>query len=153
MSDIEVRAARADDIDLLLPLFEGYRAFYERAPDAARARAFLLDRLRHTDSAILVAVDSAGNGAGFVQLYPTFSSLQMGRALILNDLFVAPAYRGKGLGRTLMNAARAFAELSGAVSLQLETARTNDPARKLYESLGWEADEVFMQYSLDVRRR
>jgi len=152
MSDrFRVRPATTADLESLVDLFEGYRAFYERPADAAGARDFLSRRLKNGDSAILLAVDASDHAVGFVQLYPVFSSLRMARALILNDLFVAPQHRGRGISRLLMNAALAFAKQAGAVSLSLETAKTNDAARALYESLGYTRDDTFLTYSLDVR--
>lgn len=151
---ITVRPATIADLDQLVSLFEQYRAFYKREPDVEGARAFLGERLSRTDSAILLAVDSASPASaavGFVQLYPTFSSLRMGRALILNDLFVAPEYRRHGAARKLMDAARLFAEMSGAVSLSLETQKNNAQARALYEQLGYEAEEEFVTYSLPMQ--
>ena len=146
---ISVRAATSGDLDLLVPLFEGYRAFYRCAPDTAGARRFLRDRLNASDSVILIAIDDRTAAAiGFVQLYPTFSSLRMARALILNDLYVSEAHRRHGVARRLMDAARSFAEISGVVSLSLETAHDNAKARALYESLGYERDETFLSYAL-----
>jgi ribosomal protein S18 acetylase RimI-like enzyme len=151
---ISVRAAEPKDLDQLVPLFEGYRAFYKCAPDEHAAREFLRDRLTSSDSVILMAEDeSAGGAVGFVQLYPTFSSLQMGRALILNDLFVAETHRRSGAARKLMEAARMFAEISGAVSLSLETAPDNAKARALYESLGYALEDGFLHYTLKTRRQ
>lgn len=149
---ITVRAAALSDIDALAQLFEQYRAFYHCEPDAGRAREFVGERLRNTDSVILVAEDGrSGSLAGFTQLYPTFSSLRLGRALILNDLYVAEAYRRSGVARRLMDAARLFAQMSGAVALSLETQRANKSARALYESLGYHGEEDFITYSLEVR--
>jgi ribosomal protein S18 acetylase RimI-like enzyme len=47
-----------------------------------------------------------------------------------------------------MLAAAAEARSRGAVSLVLSTARTNAPAQRLYESLGWVRDEEFYEYNL-----
>jgi ribosomal protein S18 acetylase RimI-like enzyme len=146
---ISVRAAEPRDLDALVPLFEAYRAFYRREPDENAARAFLRDRLTLLDSVVLIAeVESEGVACGFVQLYPVFSSLRMARALILNDLYVAEEYRRAGVARKLMEAAKAFALISGAVSLSLETAPDNAKARALYESLGYQLDAGFLNYSL-----
>jgi ribosomal protein S18 acetylase RimI-like enzyme len=138
---MNVRRASAADLEQLVPMFEEYRAFYRCAPDEPAAREFLAKRLVRGDSVILIAVDEApGAGAGFVQMYPTFSSLRMARALILNDLYVRAPYRRRGVARALMDAARAFAEESGAVALSLETSKDNVNARRLYESLGYELE-------------
>lgn len=151
---ISVRPAVLKDLDALVPLFEAYRGFYQCEPNASEARTFLRDRLTHFDSVILIAEDEAnGRAVGFVQMYPVFSSLRMARALILNDLYVSEEYRRGGVARKLMDAARVFAEMAGAVSLSLETATDNAKARALYGSLGYQLDEGFLHYSLSTKRQ
>jgi GNAT superfamily N-acetyltransferase len=97
-----------------------------------------------------VAETTDGAAVGFVQLYPCFSSIRAAPVFILSDLFVAPLARGGGVGRLLMEAAARFARATGAVGLELATAKTNAPAQRLYESLGWRRDEMFYQYGLDL---
>lgn len=147
-----VRPAEPGDLDKLVPLFEAYRAFYKREPNEKKARDFLRQRLANVDSVILIAEDdAAGRAVGFVQLYPVFSSLRMARALILNDLYVSEEHRRGGVARKLMEAARSFAQISGATSLSLETAEDNATARALYESLGWTIERGFLHYSLQTK--
>lgn len=148
---LTVRRAKPADLHLLVPLFEGYRAFYRCEPDAGRAKAFLIERLTRGDSVVFIALDErAGAGVGFVHLYPVYSSLRMRPAWILNDLFVEPGHRGQHIARRLMDSARAMAEETGASSITLETAPDNATARRLYESLGYRAEGAFMQYVLDL---
>ena len=141
--------ARATPSDLadLLPLFQGYRAFYGAEPDPAREEAFLLDRMQRGESIVLLARRD-GRACGFVQLYPVFSSVRMARSWLLNDLFVDPAARGGGTAEALLAAAREFARDTGAVELMLQTAVGNAPARALYEKAGWVLDEDFVVYLL-----
>jgi ribosomal protein S18 acetylase RimI-like enzyme len=151
MTAITVRRAQLADLDRLVQLFDGYRQFYHCVPDTRAARNFLSDRLTRGDSVVFVAVDDAtGAGAGFVQLYPVFSSLQMRRAWILNDLFVEPAYRGHQVAKRLMDTSRTLALETAAVTIVLETAPDNHAARRLYESLGYRLEQSFLQYVLDL---
>lgn len=145
----EIRRATAADADAIAPLFDAYRQFYGLAPDLALARQFLAERLSRDESIVLLA-RGAGGAAGFVQMYPTFSSLKAARICVLYDLFVAPEARRAGLGRRLMTAAAAEAQRIGAVSLVLSTARTNLAAQRLYESLGWTRDDEFLEYWLEL---
>ena len=85
--------------------------------------------------------------AGFTQLYPSFSSVSLRRLWILNDLFVAPSARGHGVGAALLARARVWAEETWAKGLVLETAVDN-PAQRLYESMGWRRDEAALHYAL-----
>jgi ribosomal protein S18 acetylase RimI-like enzyme len=147
---VPIRQASVADVDLVAPLFDAYRQFYRQPADLPRARRFLAERLSQRQSTVLVAEAMDGVALGFVQLYPCFSSIRAAPVFILSDLFVAPSARGGGVGRLLMEAAVRFARATGAVGLELATARTNAPAQRLYESLGWQRDEVFYQYGRDL---
>ena len=144
----EVRPASIRDLDALVPLFDGYRQFYQQASDPARARAFLGERFAHLESVILLACDEQGMGLGFVQLYPLFSSVRTLRIYLLNDLYVAPASRRLGVASALLNAAADHARALGAGRLWLQTALDNAAAQALYESLGWQRDDEFCDYGL-----
>jgi len=147
MNALTIRHAGLADLDTLAPLFDAYRRFYEQPGDVAGAAAFLRERLERRESTILLAED-AGRLAGFCQLYPSWCSVAAARIFVLYDLFVDPAARRGGVGRALMRAAQAFGRAAGAARLDLTTARTNAQAQALYESLGWQRDDVFLAYSL-----
>ena len=69
---------------------------------------------------------------------------------MLYDLYVSKPARRQGIARALMNAARDWAKTQGAARLDLETARDNIAGQALYRSLGYELDEVFLKFSLDL---
>ena len=143
----EVRTVRAelDDLETLVPLFDGYRRFYRQPPDAIGARAFLAERIKRNESVIFLAVVE-GRVVGFTQLYPSFSSVSMQRLWVLNDLFVAPDGRRSGAGRALLDRAERWARETGAKGLILSTEVTNTTAQRLYESAGWTRDDEFFHY-------
>ena len=143
-----IRRATPGDVDRVAPLFDAYRQFYGLATDLALSRRFIAERLERQESVVLIAQAPDGTGLGFVQMYPSFSSLRAARTLILHDLFVAPMARRHGVARRLMQAAVTEARAAGAVALTLSTARTNVAAQRLYESLGWTRDEEFCEYGL-----
>ena len=143
-----IRLAIAADVDRVAPLFDAYRQFYGLPPDLRLCRQYLAERLARDESVVLLAGEADGTALGFVQMYPGFSSLAAARTYVLYDLFVDPAARQRGVGRRLMEAAAEEARRRGAVSLVLSTAKTNHPAQRLYESLGWVRDEEFYEYNL-----
>jgi GNAT superfamily N-acetyltransferase len=145
-----VRRATVGDVASIAPLFDAYRQFYEQTPDPEAARRFLTDRLVRRESVVLVA-EVDGLAAGFAQLYPMFSSISLGPIYILNDLFVGPEGRRKGVGRRLLEAARALGKDVGAHYLELATAVDN-PAQHLYEASGWLPDREFLHYELPLPR-
>ncbi|RDS85531.1 GNAT family N-acetyltransferase [Dyella psychrodurans] len=144
----QIRQATVHDLDVLVPLFDGYRQFYMQPSDPALARAFLSERFAHHQSLMLIACDDQGNGLGFTQLYPLFSSVRAVRIYLLNDLFVAPDARRRGVASALLEASAEHARALGAASLLLSTAIDNAPAQALYESLGWRRDPGFCEYRL-----
>ncbi|APZ92473.1 GNAT family N-acetyltransferase [Fuerstiella marisgermanici] len=130
-------------------LFDAYRVWYGKASDADGALNYITQRLRQNESVIFLAtVDGAA--AGFVQLYPLFSSISMGPVWILNDLFVAEDFRQQGIGTLLLETATEFGRESGALRLHLETGPQNFGAQKLYEAHGWKKDDEFFCYSLEL---
>jgi GNAT superfamily N-acetyltransferase len=141
--------ATIEHLDLVAPLFDGYRQFYKQPSNLDGAHQFIKDRLiRHESVIFLALLDEAA--VGFTQLYPSFSSTSMQRLWILNDLFVAPAGRRSGVGEALIERARQFAVESGAKGLMLETAVTNTTAQRLYERLGWVRDTEYCVYNLTL---
>jgi GNAT superfamily N-acetyltransferase len=131
-----------------VPLFDAYRQFYGQRSDAAAARAFLSERLEREESVIYLAYTGPNTPVGFMQLYPSFSSVSLKRLWILNDLFVHTDVRRGGVGRALLERARQHAIETGAKGLILSTGVTNKPAQTLYESNGWRREDDFLHYYL-----
>lgn len=136
-----VDRATLDDLDALAPLFDGYRQFYEQPSDIQRARDWLKARIGQNESVVLLARHD-GAPAGFVQLYPMYSSVRTARIWVLNDLFIAPEFRRHGTARALLDAATQFAREDGAAFIMLETTRDNEAARALYRAAGWHEDST-----------
>jgi len=132
-------------------LFDLYRQFYECPPDSELATRFIKERLENSESDIFLAVDG-NTGCGFVQLYPSFCSVQAVRIYILYDLYVEADYRKSGWGESLMNRGTQWARENGAARLDLLTARTNTAGQHLYEKLGYKRVlDDFYSYSLDIQ--
>lgn len=148
--DILIRQAGKDDLEAVSGLFDGYRVFYERDSDLEGARQFIADRLENEDSVIFLAEDDGGIPLGFTQLYPLFSSVRMQPVWLLNDLYVAPGMRKRGIGHALMRRAQEYAAETGAAGLELATAITNEAAKSVYHDLGWKLDTEFHHYSYSV---
>lgn len=151
---MSIRVIRADrgHIERLLPLFNGYREFYQQSRDEVGARNYLEARMSNEDAVVFLAAspDEPEHCAGFVLLYPTFDSVEMAAVWVLHDLFVDPEFRGHGIGRALMNAAGEYCRAKGASRVDLATATDNSCAQALYESLGYERDSGFFHYSLEL---
>src|SRR6185312_8843763 len=146
--NFSVDQAGIRDLDTVAGLFDAYRQFYEQPPDPDGSRRFLRERFQLQESLVLLARGGGGEGLGFTQLYPLFSSVRAVRTWLLNDLFVAPQARRQGVGAALLREAAVRARERGAARLSLSTALDNAPAQALYESLGWRRESGFCEYSL-----
>lgn len=144
---MQVIQAAVEHVAQVAPLFDAYRQFYRPPSDPAGGAAFLRERIERNESVVFLAVLD-GEVAGFTQLYPCFSSISMKRLWILNDLFVVPEARRRGVAKALIGRARQLALQTSAEGLALETAVDNHSAQRLYEQLGWIRDEEFFRYSL-----
>jgi ribosomal protein S18 acetylase RimI-like enzyme len=144
-----IRLAEARDLDQLAELFDQYRQFYECPPDLGAAKNWLAENLERGRST-LFAADNGSQLLGFTQLYPALCSVDLVDYFVLYDLYVIEAARRQGIARALMNTASEWAKAQGADRLDLETARDNAPGQALYRDLGYELDEVFLKFSLDL---
>ena len=135
------------EVDDVAPLFCAYLAFYGVQRSPGSAHAFLRARVAAGESLVLLARTAGGEPAAFAQVYFAFSSLSLGRVWTLNDLFVAEAARGTGLGRMLVREVCGRAAAAGAVRVQLETAVDNHAAKALYAAEGFEIERGFDRLS------
>ena len=146
---LTIKRAEKKDISALAILFDEYRVFYEQESDPKRAEVFLMERMENEQSVIFYAeIKGTDEPVGFVQLYPSFSSISLQSLWILNDLYVRKEARRLGAGRALLQEAEHMARLTGAKGLTLSTSAHNSAAQKLYESEGYIRDNEFWHYNL-----
>ncbi|MCV2355598.1 GNAT family N-acetyltransferase [Paucibacter sp. B2R-40] len=150
MNTLTTRRADLSDLDVLAPMFDAYRQFYEQVADLELARNFIALRLQRSESLLFLAVNSSGQALGFCQLYPSFCSVEAKSICTLYDLYVRPEARRSGAGKALLLAAHDYAKAAGVARLDLTTAKTNLAAQALYESLGWVQDQIFLTYNKRV---
>ncbi|MGE7878997.1 GNAT family N-acetyltransferase [Peribacillus muralis] len=142
---MNIQRATLDQLESLTSLFDSYRVFYEQLPDLDSARIFLRERLVNGQSVVYIAFEEE-DAVGFVQLYPSFSSVSMRHSWILNDLFVKESARKKGYGEELLKAAITFARGSGAKGITLETGKDNVKAQSLYEKIGFARESNYFYH-------
>jgi ribosomal protein S18 acetylase RimI-like enzyme len=130
-----VRRAELADAEAVGGLMHDFNAeFDEPTPGPARIAERIRELLAGGDTAILLA----GYGPdGLAILRFRLAITTPGLECYLAELYVAPARRGRGLGRALMNAAIDEARARGADYMDLGTSEDDVAARALYESLGF----------------
>jgi GNAT superfamily N-acetyltransferase len=148
---VDVSPVREEELDELLPLIAAYQRFYEVDEiDNDRNRFFFRRFIAPSpDGQLLAARDEGAVILGYACLYWHFSSLQATETVLMNDLYVAPEARGRGIGRALIEASAAVAREHGAAWLEWATAPDNHTAQRLYDSLTTEKS-TWLEYELGI---
>lgn len=131
----QIRSATPADIPVILELIHAL-AEYEREPHSVEMTADQLLRDGFGDERFyecLIAEES-GVPAGFALFFPIYSTWR-GRSLHLEDLFVKPEFRGRGIGKTLLKQVASIAAERGCTRLQWDVLDWNQPAIDFYRSL------------------
>jgi ribosomal protein S18 acetylase RimI-like enzyme len=138
---IEVRAARPGDERALTTLDRAtWSTLTSPAPPPAEIDwSFFNEKVEIRD--VLVAVVD-GDVAGYIRLSIPFPIASSAHVLTISGLAVDPAFRRRGIGRALMDAAAAEARKRGARRLTLRVLAPNTAARTLYERSGYVVEGV-----------
>ena len=135
----EVRRAGVEDaadVGRLLHDFNTEYDDYTPGPTAIEER--IAELLRSGDVLVLVGGDGP-DGLAVLRFRPSLWSKTLD--CYLEELYVVPHLRGRGLGEALMRAAMETARAEGAAYMDLGTAETDTAARALYEKLGFDNHE------------
>jgi GNAT superfamily N-acetyltransferase len=147
---LDIAPIAAGEIGELLPLIAAYQRFYGvEEVDHDRNGAFFSRFLAPSEDGLLLGAREEGALRGYVCLYWHFTSLLAAETVLLNDLFVVPEARGRGVGRALIEASAEVARERGAAYLEWATAPDNRTAQRLYDSLGAARSE-WIEYELPL---
>ena len=149
-SAIEVRAAREGEEQAIVALYEWLFAPPGSRPaawDERRAAVALRQAIESHDSCVLVA-EGDGSLAGLCTVYQDLHSVRFGCRAWVEDLAVDPGHRSRGVGKALLDAARAWAHGRGATHLELDSAEARTDAHRFYEREGAQYRSVCFGWEL-----
>jgi GNAT superfamily N-acetyltransferase len=146
---IEIRPARTDEIEEMLPLIRAYCEFYETEPDDDGLRKMFETLINEpSQGAIFIARDD-GRAVGFATLDWKWSSLKAARLGYLEDLYVQPEARGRGIADALIEVCAARCRELGMPAMQWLTAPDNHRAQKVYNRAGADSG-TYLEYDLEL---
>jgi len=142
MTQALIRPARPADLEALVGLLRILFAIEADFDfDPARQRRGLAMLLAH-DGAVVLVAEAAGQVVGMCSGQLTISTAEGGFALLVEDMVVADAWHGRGLGRELLAALVQWAAEKKIGRLQLLADRNNTAALEFYGKLGWQPTEL-----------
>lgn len=137
MNPTRIRAARADDVPLILELIREL-AEYEKLGHEVRATVPALEAslFGPAPRAEALIAESGGVPVGFALFFHNYSTFLAQPGIYLEDLYVRPAARGAGVGKALLARLAQLAVERGCGRLEWAVLDWNTPAIRFYESLG-----------------
>jgi GNAT superfamily N-acetyltransferase len=154
MSDPAVRPFEPQDIAAVwrlmreLAIFEGYIDAFAVTPEDILAHGFGAA----PSFGVLVATADE-TIAGIAVHYRIPWTFDLRPVVVLKELFVAEAFRGRGVGGALFAQLRAYAAVIGASALRWTVLPGNDAARRFYAGQGGERDAAWEHWNLPIARR
>ena len=134
-----IRAATPADVPQILAFIRGL-ALYERAPNEVTATeaALLRDGFGPRPYYHCLIADQDGVPAGFSLFFFNYSTWKGRPGVYLEDIYVEPDFRGRGIGKALLVETARFAVEHGCERLQWEVLDWNTPAIDFYQAMGGE---------------
>ncbi len=145
-----IRNAEPRDVPQILQLVRELAA-YEKAPEQAVATEadLLRDGFGPAPRYQCLMADWEGAAAGFAFYFHNYSTWQGRWGLYLEDLFVRPQHRGRGIGKALLVELARIAVREGCGRFQWQVLDWNTPAVEFYEGLGARRLEEWMTMRID----
>lgn len=148
-SDAQIRSATPADVPAILGLIREL-AEYEKlldmvvADESAIHRALFGER-RYAEALVAIV---GGEAVGFALFFHNFSTFLGKPGMYLEDLFVKPAFRGRGLGKALLTHVARIAVERNCGRMEWSVLNWNEPSIRFYESLGAKPLADWTQYRL-----
>lgn len=136
-----VRPAVPDDLPALLPMVRDLQLHEHLPPPGKEVEAALRSLLADDRLGCVLVAEQEGQPVGYTVLGFGYSLEFHGRDAFVDELYVADAARGQGLGTLLLDAAEMACRARGIKALHLESGHGNPRATGLYERRGFKAHE------------
>jgi GNAT superfamily N-acetyltransferase len=146
---VEIRLARTEEIEEMLPLIRAYCEFYETEPNDEGLRRMFETLITDPNQGVVFIARDDGRPVGFATLDWKWSSLKAARIGYLEDLFVDPGTRGRGIADGLIEACAERCRELGMPALEWLTAPDNHRAQKVYNRTGADSD-TYVEYDLEL---
>lgn len=146
---MNIKTCEINDLKQLVPAFDSYRQRYKQPSEPQKIEQFLRQMLEHKSSVIFISYED-NELTGFVQLYPSYSSIGLAPIWTLNDFYVFGGTGRKQTAEALLNAAKGLCEETDAIRIEVTTRKENHRLHKIYREYGFEKDFKYDYYFLRI---
>ena len=148
-ADIRIEPARESDVPLLLRLIKALAEYERLSGEVVATEALVRDALFGPKPSAEAALAYMGADAvGFAVWFYNFSTFVGRPGLYLEDIFVLPEWRGRGIGLALMRHLARLAVARGCGRMEWAVLDWNEPAIRFYRNIGAQAMDGWTVYRL-----
>ncbi len=137
--EIKIRNIRESDFNQLLELFKEFAEFEKLPERMINTPERMAEEKDYLKGFVAETIDK--KIVGYATCFFTYYTW-IGKCLYMDDLYVKPEFRAKGIGKRLMNRVIDFARSSGCHKLRWQVSKWNSPAIEFYQKLGAEIDDI-----------
>lgn len=145
----EIKKATPESIPQIIELIREFAEF-EKLSDACEVTAEGLQKVIFGEAgfvgALVVFADE--KCVGYALFFPVFKSFRGEKSIFLEDLYISPTMRGKGLGLKMLKEVACMAKAQGFVRMDWQALKWNTPAIEFYENIGAEKDDENLDFRL-----
>ncbi len=135
MPNFQIRMATQADNSLILSFIQKIAAYEKMAHEVETTEEMLYDSLFVKKAAEVLIGEEDGRPVGFALFFHNFSTFTGRRGLYLEDLFLDPAYRGKGYGKAMFHRLAQIAAERDCARMEWTCLNWNTPSIRFYESM------------------
>ena len=149
MESLSVRRATRADVPLIHELIKGLAAYERRPQDVTGSESALAYWLFDRRAGVVLLGECEGRAVAYALYYPVFGSFAAAASVHLEDLFVLPEWRGRGLGHQLLARVAAEVLAEGYTGMEWSALAWNTDAVRFYARLGatQEAGRTYMSFT------
>ena len=149
---VTLRRAQVSDLERLQPLVRAYHEFEDIDSSGSSRRAALRRLLGDPAAGGIWLIYANAELAGYIVLCRGFSIEFDGFDAFIDEFYLDPEFRRKGIGGEALEAIKNEARRLDINALHLEVARDNEPARRLYLARGFEAREKYVLMTAELEK-
>jgi GNAT superfamily N-acetyltransferase len=152
-NEVMIEQARSADIPAMVGLLAAlFNIEQDFKPDTERQIRGLAGVLASPNACIMLARTAQGEAIAMCSAQLVFSTAEGAHSAWIEDMVVHEAWRGRGIGRQVLQAVLAWASEHGATRAQLLADLDNQPALDYYQHLGWQETQLIARrLSLQLR--
>jgi GNAT superfamily N-acetyltransferase len=147
--DFQIQGATEKDIPQVIALIQEFAEFEELSEWCEITAEDLREAVFTPNAFVQLLVAFAGERCvGYAMFFPIFRSFRGERSIFLEDIYVSPEMRGKGLGLAMLKEVARAAKAQGFVRMDWQALKWNEPAINFYKNLGAELDDENFDFRL-----